>query len=97
MPTVTIMIAARPYSSICGYDFQRKGLWLALQPRSKPIWIMADAERLELVMSNLLDNAAKYTDPVGQVIVSIPAENAETVLRVQDTGIGIDRIVAKRV
>ncbi len=71
------------------YDFDRKGLWLALEPRPKSCWVMADEGRLELILGNLLDNAAKYTQPGGQVIVSVAVENAQAVLSVQDTGIGI--------
>jgi signal transduction histidine kinase len=50
---------------------------------------MADAQRMDLVLGNLLDNAAKYTAPGGQVLVSLVAENGEATLRVRDTGIGI--------
>jgi signal transduction histidine kinase len=71
------------------HEFERNGLWLAFKRGSKPVWIIADAERLELVLGNLLDNASKYTEPGGQVIVSVAVENHEAVLRVGDTGIGI--------
>jgi signal transduction histidine kinase len=70
-------------------DFEQKGLWLAYQPQPRPAWIMADAKRLELVLSNLLDNASKYTARDGMVIVSVDVEQTEAVLRVQDTGAGI--------
>ena len=71
------------------HEFERNGLWLALERGSKPVWIIADAERLELVLGNLLDNASKYTEPGGQVIVSVAVGHHEAVLRVEDTGIGI--------
>jgi signal transduction histidine kinase len=70
-------------------DFEQKGLWLVFQPQPRPAWIMADAERLELVLSNLLDNASKYTARDGMVIVSVSIEQTEAVLRIQDTGVGI--------
>jgi signal transduction histidine kinase len=50
---------------------------------------MADPGRLELVLGNLLDNAAKYSEPGGRVTVSVEAARAEVVLRVRDTGVGI--------
>ena len=70
-------------------DFERLGLSLALEVGAEAVWVSADPERLELVLGNLLDNAAKYTEPGGQVTVSVEATSAEVVLRVRDTGVGI--------
>jgi len=70
-------------------DSERKGLRLALQIGAEPMWAMADQERLELVLGNLLDKAAKSTEPGGRVTVSVEAASAEVVLRVRDTGVGI--------
>jgi signal transduction histidine kinase len=68
---------------------ERAGLRLALPFGDEPVWVNADPERLELVLGNLLDNAAKYTEPGGRVAVSVEAAGAEAVLRVRDTGVGI--------
>ena len=70
-------------------DFDRLGLRLALEVGAEPVWVNADPDRLELVLGNLLDNAAKYTEPGGLVTVSIETTSAEVELRVRDTGIGI--------
>jgi signal transduction histidine kinase len=70
-------------------DFERAGIALALQLGAEPVWVTADPERLELVLGNLLDNAAKYSEPGGRVTVSVEAASAEVVLRVRDTGVGI--------
>jgi signal transduction histidine kinase len=70
-------------------DFERAGLRLALSFEAEPVWVTADPERLELVLGNLLDNAAKYTEPDGRVAVSVEAAGAEAVVRVRDTGVGI--------
>ena len=48
-----------------------------------------DAARLAQVTANLLTNAAKYTDPGGQIAVSGSSENAQAVLSVADSGRGI--------
>ena len=49
----------------------------------------ADRVRLEQVAINLLNNAAKFTDPGGRITVKAFREGAEAVLRVSDTGIGM--------
>ena len=69
--------------------FEREGQQLMLHSGDKPVWVLADPVRLEFVVGNLLDNAAKNTEPGGRVTVSVEAAGAESVLRVQDTGIGI--------
>ncbi len=56
----------------------------------EPIWLHADPARLEQVVVNLLNNAAKYTDPGGRLWLEARQVDHEMVLRVRDTGIGID-------
>ena len=51
--------------------------------------IRADAFRLEQVLSNLIDNAIKYTEPGGRVKVRASAVDGAVEIRVEDTGIGI--------
>ena len=55
----------------------------------EPIWLYADAARLEQVVVNLLANAAKYTADGGRISLSARQEGDECVLRVRDTGVGI--------
>ena len=54
-----------------------------------PIWLWADATRLEQVFVNLLTNAAKYTDAEGNVKLSMDREKGEAIVRISDSGIGI--------
>jgi PAS domain S-box-containing protein len=56
---------------------------------SEPIWLNADAARLEQVVVNLLTNAAKYTDEAGHIWLTVLKEGDECVLRIRDTGVGI--------
>jgi signal transduction histidine kinase/integral membrane sensor domain MASE1/CheY-like chemotaxis protein len=51
--------------------------------------VHGDAARLEQIVTNLLDNAVKYTPPGGSVRVLLTEENRRAVLRVRDSGIGI--------
>jgi PAS domain S-box-containing protein len=64
-------------------------LTLSLSPPPRPVYVEADANRLQQVIGNLLTNAVKYTDPGGQIMLSGGQEGAEVVVRVKDTGIGI--------
>jgi PAS domain S-box-containing protein len=61
------------------------------------LWVDADPVRLAQVLSNVLTNAAKYTDPGGQVRLSAHAEGTQVVLRVADDGIGMTPEVLRRV
>lgn len=56
---------------------------------SEPIWLDADATRLEQVVVNLLTNAAKYSNEHGHIWLTVEQEADECVLRVRDTGVGI--------
>jgi len=49
----------------------------------------ADTVRVSQVISNLLNNAAKYTEADGQIWLSAWAEHSELVISVRDTGVGI--------
>ena len=53
------------------------------------IVVFADADRLEQVLTNLVDNALKYTPPGGRVEVQVAAVSGEVEVVVNDTGKGI--------
>ena len=62
---------------------------LRVTPPSQPLYVEGDTTRLTQVVANLLDNAAKYTDPGGRIWLSAEREGEEALIRVKDTGIGI--------
>ncbi len=53
--------------------------------------VFGDEVRLTQVFANLLNNAAKYTDPGGRIDVSVRKSGQTVVVTVRDSGIGIDR------
>jgi signal transduction histidine kinase/ActR/RegA family two-component response regulator len=59
-------------------------------PRSKRLRVQADSARLAQVFSNLLANAAKYTDPGGRIVVAAERVGDTIAVRVTDNGAGID-------
>jgi PAS domain S-box-containing protein len=66
-----------------------RGITLTVDLPTEPVWLEADATRLEQVLSNLLSNAVKFTQDKGSISVTAEREAREIVLRVKDTGVGI--------
>jgi PAS domain S-box-containing protein len=66
---------------------RRHELTLALPP--EPLFVEGDWTRLEQVLTNLLTNACKYTEPSGHIRLTAEREDSTVVLRVKDDGIGI--------
>jgi signal transduction histidine kinase len=62
---------------------------LALDLGGEPLWVDADPTRLAQVVSNLLNNAAKYTPDGGRIRLEGAREGRHVVVRVSDTGVGI--------
>ncbi|MFS2054730.1 sensor histidine kinase, partial [Variovorax sp. CT11-76] len=61
---------------------------LELRVRSSPLWVRSDAQLLQRLLGNLVDNALKYTERGGVVVRARPRGDAVW-LEVRDTGIGI--------
>jgi len=76
-------------------DGKRHHLTVNMPP--EPIQFVADPLRVAQVLSNLLTNAAKYTDPEGQIQVTARCEGENVVVRVADSGIGISAAALPRV
>ena len=56
---------------------------------TEPVWIDADAGRIEQVLANIMTNAVKYTPPDGRIRVTLRADEDDAVLAVEDVGFGI--------
>jgi signal transduction histidine kinase len=70
---------------------------LSVSLPEESLFVDADPVRLEQVITNLVNNAARYTPPHGHIAVTAARENAEVVLRVRDDGIGIASHMLPRV
>ncbi|MBI3411963.1 MAG: PAS domain S-box protein [Planctomycetes bacterium] len=56
---------------------------------SEPVRVEGDTARLAQVISNLLNNAAKYTEVGGRIRLIVEPSDGEALIRVHDTGMGI--------
>ncbi|HYD96534.1 MAG TPA: ATP-binding protein [Noviherbaspirillum sp.] len=69
----------------------------ALTVSTEAAWIDGDATRIDQVIANLLTNAMKYTPAAGAIDVSLVCEDGQAVLRVRDSGIGLEPGLQARV
>ncbi|HVY72991.1 MAG TPA: ATP-binding protein [Candidatus Paceibacterota bacterium] len=70
---------------------------LVILKPAREIYIDADPIRIEQILVNLLNNAAKYTNPGGTIEVRLTEEKNMAALHVKDNGIGISKSMQKRI
>ena len=75
---------------------EQHGHFLELDLVPGPVYVEADPARLAQVFSNLLNNAAKFTDRGGRLNLALRVEAGEAVVSVRDNGIGIAPDMAPR-
>jgi CheY-like chemotaxis protein/two-component sensor histidine kinase len=81
---------SRPFIDSPGHE-------LSVELPVEPVYVHADITRLAQVFSNLLNNAAKYTDRGGRIFLTVECEGNDVVVSVRDTGIGIPQDMLGRV
>jgi PAS domain S-box-containing protein len=69
---------------------EAQGQRLQLELPGEPIPMYGDLTRLTQVFGNLLNNAAKYTDPNGVITLTVSTHGDSARISVRDSGIGID-------
>lgn len=82
-----VILASAKTFAATGED---RGLVVETQVPDTPIEVLGDEEALCQVVSNLLDNAIKYTPQGGRVWVRLHLQGNDVVIEVQDTGVGIE-------
>lgn len=73
------------YVELCS----QKDITFTFKHEDKPVMLDFDPEKLEIIISNLVSNAYKYTKTGGAVELSVKDEPGEVVISVKDNGIGI--------
>jgi PAS domain S-box-containing protein len=76
---------------------EARGHALAVRHAGAALMVRADRARVVQVLANVLNNAAKYTDPGGRIAVTVEQAGAMAVVSVQDNGIGMQREAQARV
>jgi PAS domain S-box-containing protein len=79
----TAMEASRPFIERMGHTFD-------VNIGSGSMVVNGDLARLIQVVSNLLNNAAKYTPPGGRIELDVSQDGGQAAIRIRDNGIGID-------
>ena len=82
---------------ILQYEEQLDAKQLILEPDLDPVTITSSPSHLDLVWSNLISNAIKFTEPGGTISVSLKDEGDEVTVSVSDTGCGIDSEAGERI
>ncbi|MEO2682808.1 sensor histidine kinase, partial [Clostridium butyricum] len=69
---------------------ESKNIELIIDPEVEECFIECDSNEIERCIINLVNNAAKFTDEGGRILVSVVELENEVKIMVSDTGIGID-------
>ena len=86
---VELGAAVREASEACASLMHRRGHRLTLDLPAVPVYLDADGARLIQVLTNLLNNAAKYMPEGGHITVTAAADEGTAAISVRDEGIGI--------
>ena len=70
-------------------ELEAAGQDLQMDLPASPVWVNADPERIAQVVTNLLNNAGRYTPAGGRIHITVAATADSATLTVADTGIGI--------
>jgi PAS domain S-box-containing protein len=82
--------SARPFIDCYKHEF-------SMSLPTDPLWVEADPARLEQIVVNLLNNAAKYTDPGGLIRLSVHAKGGKAFVKVWDNGLGMPPAMLPRI
>jgi len=85
--------AASPFRSLA----REKQITLTIQPAPAGVQARCDREHIELALSNLFDNAVKFTPAGGHIVAGVIQKESAVALWVQDSGPGIDPEDAPRI
>jgi len=68
-----------------------------IKPEGEIPKVMLDVEKMKIAVTNIIDNALRYTFPGGRISVSVQGNKKEIRIQVQDNGIGIPQNQQKKI
>lgn len=87
--TVEIAVVLRNAIEMASVLIEQRGHHLSVEvPEQGLIWT-GDPTRLAQIVANLLTNAARYTEPGGEIALRARREDSDVAISVRDTGIGL--------
>jgi len=75
---------------VADFEQARREVTYRVELRGVPVWVSVDPTRLQQALSNLLDNAAKFSPEGSTVEVTLDLRGVDAVIRVTDQGPGFD-------
>lgn len=84
-----IVESVRLTCEACRSQFERADVALDVDLPSKPLYVDADPARMVQVVTNLLNNACKFTPPGGHVSLDLGMAGGLVEITVEDSGVGI--------
>lgn len=84
-------------TGLCALQASAAGLTLSVSESPRDLFVIADAERLQQIVLNLLTNAIKFTPRHGSVALTCERNDGQVRIRVSDTGVGIAAADQRRV
>jgi PAS domain S-box-containing protein len=76
---------------------EAKNQHLHLEMSNKALLVLCDAEKLQLAIKEVLDNAHRYTPEGGNIVIRLFRREEQAVVEVRDTGIGMSPEVQERI
>jgi two-component system phosphate regulon sensor histidine kinase PhoR len=67
----------------------QKGIELQVERERKPLWVLADRDKIEQVLSNLITNSIRYGIDGGKTMVQFDELDDEIIVEIEDNGVGI--------
>lgn len=68
---------------------EQKGICPEIEISDEPLWVMADGDKIEQVLQNLIDNAIKFTEEGKGLFISTEKKGTKVYVKVKDEGAGI--------
>lgn len=84
-----ISVVATMHSVLAHYALSINSKQITIENDYHPLFIVADKERLQTILDNLISNAIKYTPPQGNIKISIRQSEQSGVIEIHDGGPGV--------